>query len=584
MANKKVKFELTAINKTKAAFDKVKAGLKGVGGVAKTASKAVAGIGLAAAAAAVSLVVLANKSFAYIDTIGKTAARTGIATDTLQAFQLAALESGTTIEQAQKGLEKFARSIGDARRGLKTQQDIFKDLGVAIEDADNKTRNFEDILQDVAQAVSEFSNEADRATVLANLFGRAGIQFTEIFANGAGGFQDFINRAKELGIILSEKTIKQTEKFNDTISVIGLQVKNFINNVFAAFVPVLQVFATKLSDILKQSSQAAGGFDALGKVIAVSVLTNVANALRALDGLFNYALLGIFKTRNLLKASGLLPLSEEEEKIASLQKDLDKLLRPRTALTKGSQLIPISPNDLKLIGAMQHELEILKETVEKPFERSSFLLDAADSLDALILDFKDGKLDIDEFYKKLTEGGKGLTDAASPLARLQAQLLDVRTSLETGIAGSMKKFEDVLIDGLKTGKFAFKDFADYVIEQLLRIAVQKAIIAPITGSFDNFLSSIFGATPSGDGGGFTGLGNRSGGVDGKGGFPAILHPNETVVDHTKGQSLGGGSTTVNFNISTVDAAGFDDLLQSRKGLITQIINNSMNKQGKMGIL
>jgi hypothetical protein len=52
-----------------------------------------------------------------------------------------------------------------------------------------------------------------------------------------------------------------------------------------------------------------------------------------------------------------------------------------------------------------------------------------------------------------------------------------------------------------------------------------------------------------DGGGFTGRGSRSGGMDGKGGFPAILHPNETVVDHTKGQS--GGITVIN----NIDATG-----------------------------
>ena len=70
-------------------------------------------------------------------------------------------------------------------------------------------------------------------------------------------------------------------------------------------------------------------------------------------------------------------------------------------------------------------------------------------------------------------------------------------------------------------------------------------------------------------------------LDGKGGFMAMMHPNETVIDHTKGQSMGA---TVNFNISTVDAAGFDQLLASRKGLITSIINNAMNNQGKMGIV
>lgn len=43
-----------------------------------------------------------------------------------------------------------------------------------------------------------------------------------------------------------------------------------------------------------------------------------------------------------------------------------------------------------------------------------------------------------------------------------------------------------------------------------------------------------GMLASYEGGGFTGSGSRSGGVDGRGGFPAILHPNETVIDHQGG--------------------------------------------------
>jgi hypothetical protein len=52
-----------------------------------------------------------------------------------------------------------------------------------------------------------------------------------------------------------------------------------------------------------------------------------------------------------------------------------------------------------------------------------------------------------------------------------------------------------------------------------------------------------------EGGGYTGMGARSGGMDGKGGFMAMLHPNESVIDHTKGQ--GGGVTVIN----NVDARG-----------------------------
>tara|TARA_E500000081_G_scaffold57485_1_gene60208 strand:+ start:1577 stop:2893 length:1317 start_codon:yes stop_codon:yes gene_type:complete len=52
-----------------------------------------------------------------------------------------------------------------------------------------------------------------------------------------------------------------------------------------------------------------------------------------------------------------------------------------------------------------------------------------------------------------------------------------------------------------------------------------------------------------EGGGFTGMGARSGGIDGRGGFLATLHPNESVIDHTKGQ--GAGITVIN----NVDARG-----------------------------
>ena len=58
--------------------------------------------------------------------------------------------------------------------------------------------------------------------------------------------------------------------------------------------------------------------------------------------------------------------------------------------------------------------------------------------------------------------------------------------------------------------------------------------------------------PSGlnlEGGGFTGYGSRSGGLDGRGGFMAMLHPNETVIDHTKG-SGGGVVIQQTINVTT----------------------------------
>ena len=282
MAKKNVKFELTAVDKTKAAFDKVTKGLKGVGSAAATASKGVAGIGLAATAAATAMAVLVSKSFDAVDVIGKTATQTGIATDTLQAFHLAARESGTSIEGANTALIKFARSIGDADKGLKTQADIFKDLGVEIRTTDGRMRSFDSILEDTAKGITELGSQSERASALANLFGRQGVILTGAITDlSENGIKKFIDRAKELGIVLSEKVIRRTEEFNDAIGVIKMQIGSFVNNITTSFLPIFEKMQKTIADFIQTTIDKAGGMDALGLSIANAIIEGTAGAIEA---------------------------------------------------------------------------------------------------------------------------------------------------------------------------------------------------------------------------------------------------------------------------------------------------------------
>ena len=63
--------------------------------------------------------------------------------------------------------------------------------------------------------------------------------------------------------------------------------------------------------------------------------------------------------------------------------------------------------------------------------------------------------------------------------------------------------------------------------------------------------------------------------------PELFVPN-TAGNIVSNESMGGrmGDTTVNFNISTVDAAGFDELLLSRKNLIVGTIQQAFRQQGR----
>ena len=194
---------------------------------------------------------------------------------------------------------------------------------------------------------------------------------------------------------------------------------------------------------------------------------------------------------------------------------------------------------------------------------------------------------LEQFF---ADAEKGYKDFFTSIKTMQEELQGVFKKTYDGIT-------NLTMDFLKTGEASFKDFATAVVDELMRIAIQKLFIDSLFASFgstiDHFKSggklgrnffrdgTVGPRLPILEGGGYTGMGARSGGLDGRGGFPAILHPNETVIDHTKGQGMGA---TVNFNISTVDAAGFDELLATRKNMIISMVNQAYNSRGKMGVV
>lgn len=129
--------------------------------------------------------------------------------------------------------------------------------------------------------------------------------------------------------------------------------------------------------------------------------------------------------------------------------------------------------------------------------------------------------------------------AIDGIANAMAGALLAGESLREGLAQVLKGIAaDILNSGIRSaiaGQFSgggggFNPFA---------------LVGNVFGGGDVLSNGLRGAglNPVGswDGGGFTWSGPRSGGIDGKGGQLGILHPNETVLDHTRGQGAGGQS-------------------------------------------
>jgi hypothetical protein len=209
---------------------------------------------------------------------------------------------------------------------------------------------------------------------------------------------------------------------------------------------------------------------------------------------------------------------------------------------------------------------------------------------------------INKVDEKTKENNKTLDIAKSSVEKYQDSIKDLASSIDNASMGAIQGMENALVDlvsGTSSVEDAFRNMASSIIKDLIRIQMQQSIMGPLSGLLSQGMNAAVGymtgnqyitdgggmplADGSGNnwdafgsnifaGGGYTGMGARSGGIDGKGGFPAILHPNETVVDHAQGQSLGEGVTIVqNINVTT----GVQQTVRAEiMGLMPQIANAS----------
>jgi hypothetical protein len=181
------------------------------------------------------------------------------------------------------------------------------------------------------------------------------------------------------------------------------------------------------------------------------------------------------------------------------------------------------------------------------------------------------------------------------------------------------KLKGLLADFVMTGKANFGDLSRFVIKAFLEMLIGKAVqtaIAKSSAMFkmqaikDAMISLYKGAMktfesipfpfniPAVAGAIAFGMGmvNKIKGFE-KGGRPPVGRPSivgekgaelfvpdqaGTIVPNDK---LGmGKAVTVNFNISTVDARGFDELIVNSRGTIINMINSAVNEKGRMAII
>jgi len=581
MANKKVQFTLTAVDKTKAAFDKVTKGLKGVGSVAGGVTKGVAKVGLAATGAATALAALVKVNVDFMDKLGKTANKLGIEVEFLQAMRFAAEQTGVKVEALDMGLQRFIRRAAEAAKGTGESKRAFEQLGIQLKDNDGNLRDVRDILFDVADGLENTKDSGERVRLAFKFFDSEGVSLVSTLKEGADGLRAFEQQAENLGIIISKQSIAKAEMFADSLNVLKKQFTALTANISAAFIPILEDVATTLSTMLTdmRDDETPENF---GKNLAINILEAFKNITLGINKFFNdikkeFLLLADTAVGRKIFGDFLSESEKAQLEVIRLNREIEAIQK-NGFMQKGFGTMEIFAADtfqaLAEVSRLNKEIAKIEQNL-LPDESGQKIITTFDKIIAKVRD-----------YKLELKGDDEGDDVTGGMSEKVAAFRDGLGATEDAISNlainTTKKFEDTLVEGLKNGKLAFKDFADYAIEQIIRIALQEAILKPFTGGVESFFQGIFGKKALG---GSVNAGKPY--MVGESGRELFI-PNQSghIVSNQDLKQMGTAQAapTVNFNISTVDAAGFDQLLASRKGLITSIINNAMNNQGKMGVV
>ena len=174
---------------------------------------------------------------------------------------------------------------------------------------------------------------------------------------------------------------------------------------------------------------------------------------------------------------------------------------------------------------------------------------------------------IQSFSRSLAEAvvlGKKLNESFKELA--QKILVDILATVIQIII--VRKIEDILID-----KGIIKERQKLNLMQKQESSLKRQIALKAVTSF--FGLPFFAS------GGSIRKGQPS--IVGERG-PELFIPNSSgqITQNARGTS--GSPVNVSFNINTVDASGFEELLIRSRGTITQLINNAVNERGRAALI
>ena len=561
MANQKLNIDIVARDKTKQALGRVQGALAKVKGAVFNLQSAFVGLGA-------GLVI-------------RNLVNTGRELENLQVRLKFLLKDTNEGAKAFENMTKFASQVPFSLEEIQSGAGIL----ATVTDNANDLQKMLEITGNVAavtgldfRTASEQIQRSFSAGIgAADLFREKGVRNMLGFKAGATvsiqatvqAFENVFGRGGRFG----KATDDLARTFGGTLSMLGDKIFTFKKNLLdAGFFTELKNQFGDLDKFLEKNAEEL-------ERIAIVIGTNLAQA-------------------TVTAAKGIKLLADN---FRDLQSALGLLLIALGGTVKMIVGLGLIVNDVN--RRIKELLGNVKDTVEET-QKLSDILSGADANEGFVEPLESALQIIHDFEHELSvrvptatqkaiEKFKELNSGA--IKNLEDNFKNIRMIIVEGIDSGITKMSQGLARAFVFGEKlsdTFKNMArtllvnvlSALIEIVARKSVELAIEKLITREKEKQRNlSAASGNPLAIASFFTGF--AKGGAVSKG-QPVVVGergaemfiPNSTGQITQAARGTGGGQTTVNFNINTLDASGFDDLLVRSRGTITQIINNAVNER------
>ncbi len=260
---------------------------RGVEGVKASTKQAGAGLssfvtGLQGAVAAITggvFLHFTNQVREQAAALQDTADQTGLSTDELQAWTMAAQLGGASAQDFVAGLRKVSKELATGVDESGQQSKLFKQLGIETKDAAGDVRELDAVLPEIADKFAALKSGAERSALAQQIFGKAGSKLVPILAQGSAGIVQLRKQFHELGGGFSEEAIKNADEYDDALIKLNFSMFAFKSLLATSVFPIL----SKIVETFTKASVKVSAW--------VKETTLVGNAIKVLAGIITGKLL-----------------------------------------------------------------------------------------------------------------------------------------------------------------------------------------------------------------------------------------------------------------------------------------------------